>query len=105
MAEEYETYATTDVTVNEVRGEGSETTLPTEALASADNLYNVLRRYIRIGFWVAPPLRVGSGWYGGRFPKHDGNLKRCDEELQESVAPIFFTSNLDRGRYLRNGGG
>ena len=24
--------------------------------------YNVLRRYIGIGFWVAPPLRVEPGW-------------------------------------------
>ena len=50
-------------------GFGSRNHLPTEALASADSLYNVLRRYIGVGLGVAPPLRVEPAWeVGGPFP-------------------------------------
>ena len=43
-------------------GLGFRNHLPTEALASANNLYNGLGRYIGIGFRVFPPLRVEPGW-------------------------------------------
>lgn len=61
MAEKYETYATTDVTFYEV-GARVPKPLPTETLASADSLFNLLRRYIGIGFCVAPPLKVEPCW-------------------------------------------
>ena len=50
-------------------GLGFRNHLPNEALASADNLYNSLGRYIGIGFRVFPPLRVEPCWEVGEpFP-------------------------------------